>query len=99
MYAAFAIFSVSMAGVSVLWDISVIFFAKERDSKDYQVVHIFLTGIRGIIMPLIGFFIMRMFGVLTVFLSSFFLYLAAAFSMLLLYFAYRRRAASETRRL
>ena len=94
VYLAFGVYSVSMAGVSALWDLSAIFFAGERDSKSYQVVHIFLTGIRGIIMPTAGFFLMRVSGVIPVFFVSFILYIIASLSMLLLYFSYRKRRAS-----
>ena len=93
VYAAFSIYSISMAGVSVLWDLSTIFFAKDKDSKPYQVVHIFLTGIRGVFVPIIGFLMLKAFGVFPVFLTSFILYITAAVSMLFLYFSYKKKQA------
>ena len=93
VYVAFAVFSVSMAAVTVLWDLSTIFFAKEKDSKDYQIVHIFLTGIRGLIIPFLGYLILKRFGVSAVFLTSAVFYIIASVSMLFFYFSYKRRKA------
>jgi len=93
LYCAFAVYSVAMAGVSVLWDLSTIFFAGDNDSKEYQVVHIFLTGIRGLLVPPLGYFIMKKYSISAVFLTSFLMYIAASASMLKLYFSCRRRRA------
>lgn len=59
VYISFLFFSISMSAVSVIWDLSSIYFAKENDSSQFQNVHIFLTGIRGMIIPSLGYLILK----------------------------------------
>ncbi|NOR45119.1 MAG: MFS transporter [Candidatus Delongbacteria bacterium] len=71
VFAAYFIYSFGMAGVNITWNISSIFFAGKEDSSMYQSIHVSATGIRGLLAPLLGLFIYRIFGVELVFLVSF----------------------------
>lgn len=97
VYAAFAFFSISMPAVSVLWDLSSISFAGGRRSTDYQSVHIFLTGIRGIAAPLAGLAVMKYFSVSAVFGVSFLFFAVSSLLMLSSYISGRRGEASKGR--
>jgi MFS family permease len=61
-YAAFALYGTGMAGVSIIWSLGSIHFAKDRDSAAYQGVHVTLVGVRGALGPLIGYVAMTAFG-------------------------------------
>jgi MFS family permease len=70
VYLAFLIFGIAMSAILISWNISSIYFAGEEDASMYQSVHVTLTGIRGILVPFIGYFIMKFFTVRTVFILS-----------------------------
>jgi len=90
VYAAFFIYSVSMAAVAVIWDLASITFSGEKNSRDYQSVHVVLTGIRGIIAPMMGLFIMQVFSIQAVFAVSFVFFLLSSIMMFSFYFEKRR---------
>ncbi len=54
-YAAFALYGIAMAGVHLIWNLSSIHFARDRDSGPFQGVHVTLVGLRGMLAPLLGY--------------------------------------------
>lgn len=62
IYAAFGLFGFAMSGVMVLWSLSSLRFAGDEDAGVYHSVHVAATGIRGMIAPLLGYFIMTTMG-------------------------------------
>lgn len=85
IYSAFLIFSISMSAVSVIWDLSSIHFAKDSDSSQFQNVHIFLTGVRGIIVPSLGYLILKFSSPKLLFLISTLFFLFSSFGMFFLF--------------
>jgi hypothetical protein len=70
IYFAYFLFGISMSGVNISWNLSSIYFAPALEVQNYQAVHITLTGIRGIFSPFLGYAIMKIFSVSTVFIIS-----------------------------
>ncbi|MDO9578261.1 MAG: MFS transporter [Candidatus Cloacimonadales bacterium] len=85
VYLAFLIYSVAMTGIVISWNISSIQFAGDEDVSMYQSVHVTLTGIRGMIGPFLGLFIMEILGIKAVFITAIFLFLLAAYLSFRLY--------------
>jgi MFS family permease len=67
VYLAFAIFGVAMAGVNIAWNMGSIFFAGKEDASMYQSVHVTMTGIRGILAPMLGLLLLKTLGIISVF--------------------------------
>lgn len=70
VYIAFAVFGVAMTGVNIAWNMSSIFFAGTDDASMYQSVHVTMTGIRGILAPLLGLALMYIFNIYAVFIVA-----------------------------
>lgn len=70
-YIAFTVFGVAMTGVNIAWNMGSIFFAGKEDASMYQGVHVTMTGIRGVIAPLLGLFLLKTTGMISVFVVSF----------------------------
>ncbi|MDI6699725.1 MAG: MFS transporter [bacterium] len=85
IYPAFLIFSISMSAVFVIWDLSSIHFAKDNDSSQFQNVHIFLTGVRGIIVPSLGYLILKFSSPKLPFFVSNLFFLFSSFGMFYLF--------------
>jgi len=62
IYVAFGWFGVAMSGLSVIWSLSSLRFARGEDAGVFHSVHVTATGIRGSFAPLIGYAIMQLFG-------------------------------------
>jgi MFS family permease len=69
-YAAYAIFAIGIAGVSMSWNMSSLYFAPEGQTATYQGLHISLTAIRGLFAPVIGNLILTFSGYTDAFLVS-----------------------------
>ena len=81
VYFSYLIFGVGMSGIVISWNMSSICFAGEDDVSMYQSVHVTLTGLRALIVPFIGYLILRYFGIKIVFIVSLSMFwLAAALS-------------------
>ena len=78
VYFGFFVFGIAMSAIMISWNISSICFAGDEDVSMYQSVHVTLTGLRGLIMPGIGFFLLKFFGIRTVFFSAFIIFLLAS---------------------
>jgi MFS family permease len=63
-------FSLGLSGITILWNLGTIHFAKDADSFLYQGFHVSCTGLRGLAGPLLGYFCMIKFGLLSVFILS-----------------------------
>jgi hypothetical protein len=83
VYLAFAIFGVAMAGVNIAWNMGSIFFAGKEDASMYQSVHVTMTGIRGILAPMLGLLLLKTLGIISVFA------VAVGFLMLASYLSWR----------
>ncbi len=70
VFLAFFIFSIGMTGINLSWNLSSIHFAKEHDASRYQGIHVALTAVRGVLAPLLGFFVMSFFPIQYVFFTS-----------------------------
>lgn len=77
------IYGVSIAGGDVAWNLWVTKFAPEGKSRAYMSVHTFLTGLRGVIAPIVGFQVISRFGFTVLLFSSTALVILA--SLLLLF--------------
>ncbi len=58
-YIAAAIFGVGMAGADIAWSLWVTKLASPSRVAEYMAVHTFFTGIRGVLMPFIGFQVVK----------------------------------------
>lgn len=82
VFIAYTIFGIAMAGVNLSWNMSSIFFAGNEDASMYQSVHVTMTGIRGLIAPVLGFSLLKILGLNSVFfVAAGFLGLASIMSM------------------
>jgi MFS family permease len=70
VFIAYAVFGVAMAAVNMAWNMSSIFFAGKDDASMYQSVHVTMTGIRGLIAPVLGFTLLKLFGITMVFVVA-----------------------------
>ena len=52
------------------WNMSSIFFAGTQDAAIYQSVHVTLTGVRGLLAPVLGFVLLRMISIEAVFIVA-----------------------------
>ncbi len=71
VYLAFTVFGVAMTGVNIAWNMGSIYFAGKEDASMYQGVHVTLTGIRGILAPLLGLLLLKTTGMISVFVVAF----------------------------
>ncbi len=70
VFVSYFIFGVAMTAVNVAWNMGSIFFAGEEDASIYQSVHVTMTGIRGLIAPVLGFTLLKLLGITAVFLVA-----------------------------
>jgi len=76
---AFLFQGISMAGIYVSWNIGSIYFAGEDEAPMFQSVHVTLTGVRGLIGPIIGFAVMKLFNYQAVFILAAVIFTVAAY--------------------
>jgi len=79
---AFLLQGIAMSGIIVAWSLSSLTFAGEEDGALYQGIHVTLTGMRGMLGPLIGWVVKSWFGWYAAFLLSTALLLLAGWLML-----------------
>ena len=81
VYMAFVFFGIAMSGVTIIWNMGPLYFVKkEEDSAEMTSVHVTMTGMRGLIMPPIGFLLMYI-HILAPFIASIIFLLAGALIM------------------
>ncbi len=61
-YSSLCFFSLGLTGIVVLWNLGSLHFAGERDSLVYQGLHVTLTGVRGFLGPLLGYYLLSRVG-------------------------------------
>ncbi|HOD19006.1 MAG TPA: MFS transporter [Candidatus Fermentibacter daniensis] len=69
-YAAFAVYSIAMAGINISWNMSSLHFAPPGQAATYQGLHVTLTSVRGLLAPLLGNAILLNCGLASTFLVS-----------------------------
>ena len=84
VYMAFIFFGIAMSGVTIIWNMGPLYFVKDRgDSAELTSVHVTMTGLRGLVMPPLGFLLMQI-HILAPFIASvIFLFSGAAIMALL----------------
>ena len=70
VFLAYSIFGVAMTGVNMAWNMSSIFFAGTQDAAMYQSVHVTLSGVRGLMAPVLGFALLRLVSIESVFIVA-----------------------------
>ena len=78
VFLAYLIFGIAMAGVNISWSMGSIFFAGERDASIYQSLHVTLTGVRGLIAPVLGYAMLKIFSITAVFVVAAVFFLVAS---------------------
>lgn len=78
VFLAYLIFGIAMAGVNITWNMGSIYFAGDSDASIYQSVHVTMTGIRGLIAPVLGYTLLKVFSLTMVFVVAAGFFLAAA---------------------
>jgi MFS family permease len=84
-YIAYLIFGFGMAGLSLVWMLGSIHFAGRGDATPYSGIHTTLVGLRGMVGPLIGYFVNLYFGPEAVFVLGAALFWLASLLMWKLY--------------
>jgi len=84
-YLGFAMYAVAMSGINITWNVGSIAFAPEREGGHYQSVHVAMVGLRGVVGPLTGYTVLRLFGYREVFLIATVFSLLAALSSAMLW--------------
>lgn len=80
-YLSFLFFGVGMAGVTIIWNIGPMVFAKNySEMSKYTSVHVTMTGVRGLIMPLFGYFLLKI-SIVYPFYASFLMFLISSLIM------------------
>ncbi len=82
VFIAHFIFGLGMSGVSISWSLSSIYFAPKFEESNYQAIHITLTGVRGSFSPILGYLVMKIFGIEYAFLLSALLFILGGIFML-----------------
>lgn len=67
VYLAYIFFGIAMAGINIAWNMGSIYFAGKEDASMYQSVHVTMTGVRGLIAPVLGLLLLNLTGLISVF--------------------------------
>ncbi len=80
-YLSFAAFGIAMAGVSLTWNVGPMYFAATpQEIPRLMSVHVTLTGVRGLLVPMAGYALLQI-GVLAPFFASVCCFFTAALMM------------------
>ena len=80
-YSGFVVKSLTMAGVTLVWNLGSIFFAEHDEEATYQSIHITIAGIRGLTAPLVGLVSLSLLGYSWTFIISAVIFLVASAMM------------------
>lgn len=83
VYLGFSFFSLALTGLSFMWNLGSIYFAKNKESSTFQGFHVTLTGIRGLLGPLFGFVLITYFDVMANFYAAIILFFVAGVGTIL----------------
>ncbi len=67
--------------MTLSWNIGLSYFGSDEEAGDYQSVHLFLTGIRGVFAPVIGIVLYELFGFTWTFAIGILMLILASFFM------------------
>jgi len=62
IYASSAVLGMAMAGATISWSLWVTKFASPERAPAYMSVHTFTTGVRGVLAPFVGFYLIAVLG-------------------------------------
>ncbi len=77
IYLGYLFFGMGLTGITIVWNLASINFAKEDDVTLFQGVHVSLTGVRGLLGPLLSYLILKIFNFNAVFITAFLFFLLA----------------------
>lgn len=90
-YLGFAFYAVAMSAVNITWNLGSIAFAPDGEGGHYQSVHVAMVGVRGVVGPLAGYAVLKLFGSREVFLIAAGFCLSASLSSAMLWRWLRNR--------
>jgi MFS family permease len=70
VYIAHIIFGAGMSGIAVAWNLAPLSFSGKADASQYTGAHVTLTGVRGMIAPIVGALVLKYMGYPWVFALS-----------------------------
>lgn len=70
LYVAAALTGLSFAGIELSYTASILLYAEPGRAAQYQSIHSFLVGVRGILAPLIALPLMRHYGYTMAFIAT-----------------------------
>ncbi len=91
IFTAYAVFGLAMAAVNITWNMGSIYFAGDENASIYQSVHVTMTGIRGLIAPVLGIVLYKMVSLTMVFVVAAGFFLSASLISLRDYRRFRVR--------
>ena len=62
LFGAYFLYGIAQAGSHLLWNLSGPYFSGEEESSRYTMVNVFMVGLRGSVMPLVGGWLTDAFG-------------------------------------
>lgn len=62
LFSAYFLYGIAQAGSHLVWNLSGPYFSQEGESSRYTMVNVFMVGLRGLAMPLIGGWLTDVFG-------------------------------------
>lgn len=95
VYLGYLVYGMGMSGLGVAWNLAPITFAGNADASAYTGAHITLTGLRGVIAPMLGAVVLRAYGYAPVFIASATLFLIASAGMFWLEARMRKASSAE----
>lgn len=90
IFASAAVLGTAMAGANISWSLWVTKFASADKTPAYMSVHTFTTGVRGVLAPFLGFYLISAFGAMTTALVGSTLVFVSILIVGGMYFALRR---------
>lgn len=81
VFLSFAIWGVALGGVTIIWNLASLRFARNEDAGVYQSVHLAAVGIRGAFAPLLGLLVMHLLGKQTALIAASVLWIVSAIAM------------------
>ncbi|MDP2806787.1 MAG: MFS transporter, partial [bacterium] len=79
-YGSLLFYSLGLTGVMILWNLGSLHFSRDKDAFIYQGFHVTMTGVRGVVGPMLGYLLLSRVSFLANFTVSFVL-LAGALSL------------------
>lgn len=97
VYAGHVVFGIAMSGVSVAWSLGPMTFAGKDDPSQYSGAHVTITGLRGLVFPMLGALGIKYLGYEYVLSGSITLFALAAIGMVWLGLRNRRQLQTQSK--